>query len=137
MPDRHIFEVASDGGARGTGATAPVEPSRAIVTVNEAPPPAVEAPPPSLSVREEAPKPTKPARRRRVRTQGVAGELEGAASALALPTPEKKPRRTRKRAEPPSETPATVAPVEPQAKPKATRKRKAASTASRKKSSTR
>ncbi|MBV8066402.1 MAG: Rne/Rng family ribonuclease [Candidatus Eremiobacteraeota bacterium] len=121
MPDRHIFEVSPDGAAHATGTTSPREPSRAIAPLEEAQPPAVEAPPPSLSVPVEEPKPTKPARRRRTpRTQAqVAGELEGAASALALPAPEPKPRRTRKTAAQPK---------------KPARKRKTSTTTSRKKS---
>jgi ribonuclease G len=95
MPDRHIFEVSSDGAAHATGSTAPPEPSRAIATVVETRPPAVEPPPPSLSAPAEETKRTKPARRRRT-VKTVAGELEGSASALALPPPERKPRRTRK-----------------------------------------
>jgi hypothetical protein len=138
MPDRHIFEVSADGAAHPTGTTAPVEPSRAIVRVSEAPPPAVEPPPPSLSAREEDPKRTKPARRRRTRREGVAGELEGSASALALPVPEKKPRRSRKSTVSEGENAMAQAPPdEAKTKPKGTRKRKTAAAASRKKSSTR
>ncbi|HEX3671542.1 MAG TPA: hypothetical protein VHT92_07565, partial [Candidatus Cybelea sp.] len=128
MPDRHIFEVSADGAAHPTGTTAPPEPSRAIAR-RVARPPAVEAPPPSLTAPEEEPKRTKPARRRTPRA-AVAGELEGTGSALALPAP--KPRRTRKKAE--AEEPVAVA---AQAKPKTTtRKRKTTTTtASRKKKS--
>ena len=97
MPDRHIFEVASDGVAHATGATAPPEPSRAIAPAVEAPPPAVEAPPPSLTAPPEEPKRTKPSRRRRATSGGPAGELEGGASALALPDAGEKPKRTRSR----------------------------------------
>ena len=134
MPDRHIFEVSADGAAHPTGTTAPPEPSRAIATVNEAPPPAVEAPPPSLSVPVEDPKRTKPTRRRRAPRAEVAGELEGRASALALPAPEAKPRRARK-AVPTVATKDAVA-AQAEAQPKPGRKRKAAATAtSRKKRS--
>jgi hypothetical protein len=98
MPDRHIFEVTADGGAQPTGATAPPEPSRAIATRGQAPPPALEPPPPSLSAPEQKPKLTKPARRRKP-ARGVAAELEGAASPIALPAPdEKSTRRPRKKA---------------------------------------
>jgi len=97
MPDRHIFEVTADGAAQPTGATAPPEPSRAIATRGQASPPAVEAPPPSLSAPAEKPKLTKPVRRRKP-ARGVAAELEGAASAIALPAPdEKSTRRLRKK----------------------------------------
>ncbi|HEY6326264.1 MAG TPA: Rne/Rng family ribonuclease, partial [Candidatus Cybelea sp.] len=61
MPDRHIFEVSSDGAAHPTGVTAPPEPSRAIARVPAAPP-AIEPPPPSLTLPSEEPKRTKPAR---------------------------------------------------------------------------
>jgi hypothetical protein len=126
MPDRHIFEVASDGAAHPTGATAPPEPSRAIATVS-ATPPAVEPPPRSLSAPPEEIKSAKPTRRRRTPRPQVAGELEGVASAIALPAaePEAKPRRTRK-------PKATTAEAEPKAKP--VRKRKAATTAPRRRS---
>jgi ribonuclease G len=97
MPERHIFEVASDGVAHATGNTAAPQPSRAIAERRNAPPPAVEAPPPSLSAPVEEPKRTKPARRRRAAPRdGVAGELEGTASALALAAADEKPKRTKK-----------------------------------------
>ncbi|MBV8531764.1 MAG: Rne/Rng family ribonuclease [Candidatus Eremiobacteraeota bacterium] len=124
MPDRHIFEVASDGEAHPTGTTAPPEPSRAIATLSEARPPALEAPPPSLSIPPEEPKPTKPSRRRRTARPQPAGELEGASTAIALPAA--KSRRTRK-----SEAAATDSEV----KPKSVRKRKTPAASSRKKSS--
>jgi ribonuclease G len=97
MPDRHIFEVSADGATQPTGTTAPPEPSRAIATRGQATPPAVEPPPPSLSRPAEKPKLTKPARRRKP-ARSVAAELEGAASAIALPAPdEKSTRRPRKK----------------------------------------
>ena len=102
MPDRHIFEVASDGAAHPTGVTAAPEPSRAIVHAPAPAPPAVEPPPPSLSVPPEEPKRTKPARRRKAAARGVAGELEGSASALALPATDgahKRKRVTKKKDE--------------------------------------
>ncbi|HLY02331.1 MAG TPA: Rne/Rng family ribonuclease [Candidatus Cybelea sp.] len=118
MPDRQIFEVTADGAAHPTGATAPPEPSRAIATRRAAVPPAVEAPPPSLSAPEEKPKRTKPARRR-TPARAVTAEVEGAASALALPAPaEKSTRRPRKKVATP--TPATE-PVVVVAKPKRSR----------------
>jgi ribonuclease G len=97
MPDRQIFEVTPDGSAHRTGATAPPEPSRAIATVTGASPPAVEPPPPSLSAPNEAPKRTKPARRR-APTRSVPAEIEGTASPIALPVSDKKPARPRKSA---------------------------------------
>jgi ribonuclease G len=118
MPDRHIFEVTADGAAQPTGATAPPEPSRAIATRRHASPPALEAPPPSLSAPEEKPKRTKPARRR-APARAVTAELEGAASALALPAPaEKSTRRPRKKAAVPAPQPEPVVVV---AKPKRSR----------------
>ena len=98
VPDRHIFRVGSDGAAQPTGTTAPREPSRAIAPLRKAGPPAVEPPPPSLTVPIPETKRTKPARRpRRATSGGIAGELEGAAMP-ALPAPEPKPKRTRKAA---------------------------------------
>ncbi|HEY5257751.1 MAG TPA: Rne/Rng family ribonuclease [Candidatus Baltobacteraceae bacterium] len=64
VPDRHIFRVQPDGNAEPTGRTAPPEPSRAIALRRRVHPPAVDAPPPSLTAPVEKPKPTKPARRR-------------------------------------------------------------------------
>ncbi|MBV8117039.1 MAG: Rne/Rng family ribonuclease, partial [Candidatus Eremiobacteraeota bacterium] len=102
VPDRHIFRVGSSGNAEPTGHTAPPEPVRAIAPWNRvARPPAVEPPPPALSVPEEPAKPTKPARRRRTKeeTPDVGGELAASRTA-ALPAPaaadEKAPRRGRK-----------------------------------------
>ncbi len=130
MPERHIFEVASDGVAHPTGATAAPEPSRAIARRSPAPAPAVEPPPPSLSVPAEEPKRTKPVRRRKTAATGkVAGELEGTASPLALTAAEAKPKRTRKTAvKAEKKTPA-----EPKPKRARTPTKRAAS--SRKKSS--
>jgi ribonuclease G len=123
MPDRHIFEVSADGAAHPTGETAPPEPSRAIARVREPAPPAVEAPPPSLSAPEEDVKRTKPARRRTTRA-APAGDLEGSASALALPAAEPKTRRPRKPAKVEKETAAVSVAVTAE-KPKPARKRKA------------
>jgi ribonuclease G len=118
IPDRQIFEVSADGAAQPTGATAPPEPTRAIATRRQASPPALEAPPPSLSAPEEKPKRTKPARRQ-APARGVTAELEGAASALALPAPvEKSTRRPRKKAAAPAPKPEPVVVV---AKPKRAR----------------
>jgi ribonuclease G len=109
MPDRHIFEVSSDGGVHPTGSTAPPEPNRAIAQRAQAVPPAVAPPPPSLKAPAEAPKRTKPARRRTSTTRAAATVELQSASALALPAAEKPARRTRKRpaeeAAPPKETP--------------------------------
>ncbi|MGB6599859.1 MAG: Rne/Rng family ribonuclease [Candidatus Cybelea sp.] len=123
MPDRHIFEVSADGAAHLTGETAPPEPSRAIARGRESSPPAVEAPPPSLSVPEEDVKRTKPARRRRTARSAATGDLEGTASALALPAEVSKTRRPRKTANAEKETAAVSAAV-PAEKPKPVRKRK-------------
>ncbi|MFY9883824.1 MAG: ribonuclease E/G, partial [Candidatus Cybelea sp.] len=124
MPDRHIFEVSADGAAHPTGETAPPEPSRAIARVREPAPPAVEAPPPSLSAPEEELKRTKPARRRRTTRAAAAGDLEGSASALALPAAESKTRRRRKPTKVEKE-PAVVSATPEDGKPKPARKRKA------------
>ncbi len=151
VPDRHVFEVTPDGGAHPTGTVAPPEPSRAIATVSETSPPAVKAPPPSLSVPEEPPKRTKPARRRAPARTSVSAELKGAASAIALPVPDKKPARarkstattttSRKKAAPqaaaakpkrPSTARTAAATVEVEAKKPAPRRRKAASSTQKK-----
>ena len=118
MPDRHIFEVGSDGAAHATGATAPPEPSHAIATVTESPP-AVEPPPPALSAPVEEPKRTKPARRRRsAAASEPARALEGAESSPALPAPESKPKRARR----------TAGTAKPEAeKPRVRRRKSAAS----------
>jgi hypothetical protein len=138
MPDRHIFEVSSDGAAHPTGETAPPEPSRAISTVTQtkAAPPAVEAPPPSLSAPEEELKRTKPARRRRTPRAAAAGELKATASALALPAAAPKTRRPRKKAEPVSDATEPVATIvkAEKTKPKPARKRKTPATSRKKKS---
>jgi hypothetical protein len=105
VPDRHIFRVGSDGNAQPTGTTAPREPSRAITPMRRNHP-AVEAPPPSLSVPEVKPKKTTPARRRRTTAGGgVAGELE--ATPMAALPPAKTTRVTRKKAAP-AEAPVTT-----------------------------
>jgi ribonuclease G len=109
VPDRHIFRVGSDGTAQPTGATAPREPSRAIAT-HRPHPPAVEAPPPSLTLAEPEPSKAKPARRRR-RSTAVAGELERAQSVAALPAPESEgvaPPKTRRSTKRASEEPGTA-----------------------------
>ncbi|HEY9085920.1 MAG TPA: hypothetical protein VIN40_08325, partial [Candidatus Tyrphobacter sp.] len=92
VADRHIFAVDGAGAAHATGVTAPREPSRAIAPVRKATP-AIEAPPPSLSVPAEEPRAAKPARRRRPRT-AAAKELE-TTPVQALPAPEEKPKRKR------------------------------------------
>ncbi|MBV9737418.1 MAG: Rne/Rng family ribonuclease [Candidatus Eremiobacteraeota bacterium] len=87
MPDRHIFRVGTHGDAEATGRTAPREPIRSLAPWNRRPtPPAVEPPPPSLSVPAEPAKVTKPARRRRAASAPVTvgGELE--ASTIAALT---------------------------------------------------
>jgi ribonuclease G len=120
VPDRHIFRVGSDGAAQPTGATAPREPSRAIAPVRRSHPPAVEAPPPSLTSPKETPRKTTPARRPRRAAAGVAGELAGGALA-ALPAAPAKPKRTRTAA-------AKPAAPEAEAAPKRTRKKAEPST---------
>ncbi len=119
VPDRHIFRVGSDGKAHSTGTTAPREPSRAITPMRRVHP-AVDAPPPSLSVPEVKPKKTMPARRRRTTSGGgIAGELEGTPM-TALP-PAKTTRVTRKKAAPAEASVTTVVAEKP--KRTATRKK--------------
>jgi ribonuclease G len=121
--ERPVFEVSADGAARVPGRVPPGAPTRALAPVAEVPPPAVEAPPPSLSIPREEPKAAKPARRRRTgRAAAITEEIDGAASALALPAAAPKPRRTRTAAK------LVADRAEVPAKPKATRKRKAAAT---------
>jgi len=116
LPERHIFEVGSDGAAHATGTTAPPEPSRAIAPLTEAPP-AVEAPPPALSAPPVEPKRTKPARRRRgTAPSEPARALEATESSPALPAPAAKPKRARR----------TASAMEKAEKPRAARKRKTA-----------
>ena len=95
VPDRHVFRVDPQGSAQPTGMTAPREPSRAITPVRKANPPAVDAPPPHLTLPAEEFSQAKPTRRRRTRASGVAGELETTVM-QALPAPaDDKPKRTR------------------------------------------
>ncbi|MGA9943982.1 MAG: hypothetical protein WBP75_03005, partial [Candidatus Cybelea sp.] len=75
------------------------------------------------SVPEEDVKRTKPARRRRTARSAATGDLEGTASALALPAEVSKTRRPRKTANAEKETAAVSAAV-PAEKPKPVRKRK-------------
>jgi ribonuclease G len=124
VPDRHVFRVDADGTAQPTGRTAPREPSRAIAPVRRAGPPAVEPPPPHLTLPAEEINRAKPARRPRTRRAGVAGELETTTVPALAPAPaaEEKPKRvTRKKAEPVT--------AEAEAKPKRTRAKKADDTA--------
>jgi len=104
MPERHIFRVRSGGEAEVTGRTAPREPIRSIAPWNRrSAPPAVEPPPPSLSIPEEPAKVTKPARRRRTpsRAATIAGELEASGVVALAPaepsTQAEKPKRARKK----------------------------------------
>ncbi len=144
VPDRHIFRVGTDGGAEPTGATAPREPSRAITAVRRAAPPAVEAPPPSLSVIPEAPKKTQPVRRRRTAAAASGRSAPELASVpvAALPAPEAKPKRARKApASAATETAAAKAPAKrkkaPAAKKPAAKKTGSAKKPAAKKTSTR
>jgi ribonuclease G len=120
VPDRHVFRVDADGTAQPTGRTAPREPSRAIAPLRGAQPPAVEPPPPHLTLPAEEIGRAKPARRRRTGRAGVAGELETTTlPALPAPEPEAKPKRVaRKKAEP-------VVAAEAEAKPKRVARKKA------------
>ncbi|HEV3090222.1 MAG TPA: Rne/Rng family ribonuclease [Candidatus Cybelea sp.] len=131
MPDRHIFEVSTDGSTHPTGTTAPPEPSRAVATRARSAPPAVEAPPPSLSApAQEPPKRTRPARRRTTTSTSVKAELAATPAAIALPASQEKPKRTRKAAASKKAPPKAAAPASPaEAKPKRTRKAAAATPA--------
>ena len=93
VPDRHVFRVDGEGKAHPTGMTAPREPSRAIAPVRGSRPPAVEPPPPHLTLPEEKPSRAKPARRRRTTGGGVAGELETTTMAALPPPEDAKPKR--------------------------------------------
>ncbi|HTX56451.1 MAG TPA: hypothetical protein VMD47_05030, partial [Candidatus Acidoferrales bacterium] len=98
VPDRHVFRVDGRGSAQPTGMTAPREPSRAIAPLRKATPPAVDAPPPHLTLPAEELSHAKPTRRRRTRTSAVPAELETTVM-QALPAPvDEKPKRTRKKA---------------------------------------
>jgi ribonuclease G len=129
VPDRHVFRVGSDGAAQPTGRTAPPEPSRALQKVRAAAPPAVDAPPPSLSVTDEEPRKTKPARRRRTLATAAKppAELESATIA-ALPAAAPKRKRVRKTAE-------TTGVKAPARRKKETTARKKATTTRKKKPS--
>jgi ribonuclease G len=98
VPDRHVFRVDPQGSAQPTGMTAPREPSRAIAPLRNAKPPAVEAPPPHLTLPAEEFGHATPTRRRRTRASGATVELETTVQ-RALPAPvDEKPKRTRKKA---------------------------------------
>ncbi len=131
VPDRHIFRVDGEGGARATGEVAPREPSRAIAQIPEKRvyPPAIEAPPPSLTAPAEDAKTTRPARRRR--TAAADGE-SATAEVPALPAPK---RRTRKAADA-EVTEGSEATETPKRRTRATATRKAPAkkTSARKKS---
>ncbi len=136
VPDRHVFRVDGRGSAQPTGMTAPREPSRAIAPLRKATPPAVDAPPPHLTLPAEEFSHATPTRRRRTRTSGVPAELETTVM-QALPAPvDEKPKRTRKKAA------DAVAPDGEAAAPKkkasgvkktSTRKKASTSTSTRKK----
>jgi len=103
VPDRHVFRVDSEGQAQPTGRTVPREPSRAITPLRRGAP-AVEPPPPHLTLPHEEPRPTKPARRRRSTTSNVVAELETThMQALPPPAADKPKRVARKKAEPTAE----------------------------------
>ena len=134
VPDRHIFRVGSDGAAAPTGETAPPEPSRALERARAAAPPAVEAPPPSLTAAREEPAKTKPVRRRRPAAEPAPEPAKLASATIAaLPAAEPKPKRTRKKAvAEPGE--AAAAARKPAVKKTSTaRKKKTAATAAKKK----
>ncbi|MBV9262876.1 MAG: Rne/Rng family ribonuclease [Candidatus Eremiobacteraeota bacterium] len=93
--------------------------THAIAPVAQQPaPPAVGAPPPSISMPPEEPKRAKPARRRRRSAAAVEpaapAELEGAASALALPpSSTRRPRRPRSTREPQESQAESIAETRP------------------------
>jgi ribonuclease G len=131
VPDRHVFRVDGDGKAHRTGVTAPREPSRAIAPVGKATPPAVEPPPPHLTLPKDEPRRAQPARRRRSESttaSGVGGKLESTPRrALPAPAPEPEARAstTRVARKKPAAAAAAVAAPEPEAKPKRTTRKKA------------
>jgi len=137
VPDRHIFRVDGDGGARATGEVAPREPSRAIAHVPEqrAYPPAIEAPPPSLTAPAESAKTTRPARRRRTATadqeSGTTASIKAGGEIPALPAPK---RRTRKAAAAESGDGEATETPKRRTRATATRKTPAKKTSARKKS---
>jgi len=134
MPDRQIFRVGSDGAAAPTGETAPPEPSRAIARQRTAAPPAVNAPPPSLSVAQEEPRKTKPARRRRSSPASSQPAKLESASIAALPAPVPKPKRTSKKAVADAAPAARIKKAAASAKKSpATRKKKTTASTSKKK----
>ncbi len=143
VPDRHVFRVGSDGKAQPTGITAPREPSRAIAPLKRAHPPAVDAPPPHLTLPQEEPRATKPARRRRGAPAPLeyGGELQStrqpalppaqptAVKAKAKPSRAKKSETAVSATEKPTRARAKkteAAKPAAEAKPKATRAKKAA-----------
>ena len=142
VPDRHVFRVDSQGSAQPTGMTAPREPSRAIAPVRKAGPPAVDAPPPHLTLPTQEVGRTKPARRRRTKADGIAGELETTTVRALAPgqAPAKEAvvsstRRPRKKKS--DETAAAPAPAKaPGVKKTSTRKKASTSTSTRKKKAT-
>ncbi len=131
VPDRHVFRVDSQGSAQPTGMTAPREPSRAIAPLRKAGPPAVEAPPPHLTLPTEEVGRTKPARRRRTKA-GVAGELETTTVPALAPAPS----TTRVRRKTKSDAAADAAPKASGVKKTSTRKKASTSTSTRKKKAT-
>jgi ribonuclease G len=135
VPDRHVFRVDSQGSAQPTGRTAPREPSRAIAHVSKAAPPAVEPPPPHLTLPAEEVGRTKPARRRRTKAGGVAGELETTVvRALPAPEGEAKPKRPRKKKADAETADAVAEPKKTSGvKKTSTRKKASTSTSTRKK----
>jgi ribonuclease G len=124
VPDRHVFRVGADGKAHPTGLTAPKEPSRALTLIRRVHPPAVEPPPPHLTIPEEKPQRAKPARRRRVAPAALGGELEAAEAMRALPSPaEPATPRKRTRARNVVESATAVEMVDAAAEPKPKRSR--------------
>jgi ribonuclease G len=128
-PGRNGTLESPDGEPSEPGAPKETKPSRAIAPVPAATP-AVEPPPPSLSVPQGAPIPAKPARRRRTTTARASVARVEDVPATALPAPKvktepeaAKPKRTRK-------TPAAaVARAEVPAPAKAPARRKKATVA--------
>ena len=143
VPDRHVFRVDSQGSAQPTGMTAPREPSRAIAPLRKAGPPAVEAPPPHLTLPAQEVGRTKPARRRRTKADGPPGELEtttvralapGKATEPAKEASASTTRRPRKKK--PDEEPVAAAAKPSGVKKTSTRKKASTSTTTRKKKAT-
>jgi len=123
-PERSVFRVGSDGAVQPTGQTAPAQPSRAIVFVDQRPAAvAIDAPPPSLSLPEAPPNVAKPTRIRRPKAGTASSEATQTALPIALTDGEAPKRRGR---------PRKAATADGAETPKAPRRKAAVKTSARK-----